>query len=659
MEGIDFEKNAAWCDADHSGEAFDRALEDGGEDATCALGVLRRDVARVAGDLEIWFGYSSNFRDVDANEKKAAKKAAKRFATLSAVGGDADDGDDDDASAVDRAVLGFGAVMASTGEAFFLRAANRATTRARLEKIFAKCRVVTYHAQDIVHAAMDAGVTGVDASTTRVVDCRIDAWLANPDRAYDGGIADTGACKDASWSDALGCFQSDLTAALSFVPRGDAPLARDVEAKVAVALGVLQHHGVGFDRTRADEQRRAANRRVEELEREAQKCIGVDINLASAQQVADVLYNKLKLPTPSAHAMKGSKSSHLSTSVEVLQSLVKHHHFAQIVLNHRGALKERAMCDNYDKSAVIAADGRARIHTQWNNTKTATGRLSSSHPNIQQVGRGTMRNCFVAPTGRTFIAADYSQIELRVLAHLSGDDRLISLLRQAKGDVFVAIWNAGKGLPLDAPAEKSTRDIAKRTAYGIVYGQHATGLAEKLGVPKSEAQGYIAAFHRAFPKVNQWITRVLQRAEQTGAVTLPMSGRHRALPKIHSKVFSERSEAQRQAVNTIIQGTAADMMKTAMLRWTSAVGAGRFANDVAPGSVNKKRVTLVAQIHDELLFEVDEDYVPECARAVKNVMENAIKLAVPTPIKLAVGTSWGELREEDSAVDEATHLIEA
>jgi DNA polymerase I-like protein with 3'-5' exonuclease and polymerase domains len=264
-----------------------------------------------------------------------------------------------------------------------------------------------------------------------------------------------------------------------------------------------------------------------------------------------------------------------------------------------------------------------------------------------------MRNCFVAPPGRTFIAADYSQIELRVLAHLSGDDRLISLLRQAKGDVFVAIWNAGKGLPLDAPAEKSTRDIAKRTAYGIVYGQHATGLAEKLGVSKGEAQGYIAAFHRAFPKVNQWITRVLQRAEQTGAVTLPMSGRHRALPKIHSKVFSDRSEAQRQAVNTVIQGTAADMMKTAMLRWTSAVGAGRFANDVAPGSVNKERVTLVAQIHDELLFEVDEDYVPECARAVKNVMENAIKLAVPTPIKLAVGTSWGELREADGAVDEA------
>ena len=134
-----------------------------------------------------------------------------------------------------------------------------------------------------------------------------------------------------------------------------------------------------------------------------------------------------------------------------------------------------------------------------------TGRLSASKPNVQQVGRGSMRQLFIAPPGRVLIAADYSQIELRVLAHLSEDERLVSLLRTAK-DVFVAIWNAGKNVPVDTPpTEPGTRDIAKRTAYGIVYGQHATGLAEKLNCAKAEAQGYIAAFHRAVPRVQSWI----------------------------------------------------------------------------------------------------------------------------------------------------------
>ena len=297
-----------------------------------------------------------------------------------------------------------------------------------------------------------------------------------------------------------------------------------------------------------------------------------DVNLASAAQVADVLYNKLKLPVPSTHAMKGSKTSHLTTSVEVLQSLATQHPVPLGVLEHRGALKERAMCEGYDRAAIGEDVSRARVHTTWNNTKTATGRLSSSHPNIQQVGRGSMRNLFTPPPGRTFIAADYSQIELRVLAHLSEDQRLISLLRKASdagGDVFVYIWNAGKGLPLDAPVSAETRNRAKTTAYAIVYGQQATGLAEKLSISKVEAQGYIAAFHRAFPDVKQWISRVLaaaRRVRRHASDVWPTS----SFAEDSLRAFSERAEAQRQAVNSVIQGSAADLMKTAMLRWCSA-----------------------------------------------------------------------------------------
>jgi len=632
--------------------AFDRAFASIEDGSTCAIGVLRRDVVRVVdGQVEIWFGFSSNLRATDAEEVKAARKAAKKFGDFDSDGGE----DDEDTGGVRTEVLGFGIVFATTEEFFFLKKEDVATAM-RLEALMKRLCVATYCAQDVVQCAMDVGARSIDPSIANFIDCRVDAWLLNPDRAFDGGVSDIPSAygdiarPTSSWTDSpAACFRADLATSLQYCQRASEssklrsiPQARSVETKIAVTLGVLQHRGIGFDRGAAEEQRQAARARMEELQRQTKEIIGEEINLASAQQVSEILYNRLNLPPPSAHAMKGAKSSHLSTSVEVLQSLVEKHPFAQIVLDHRGALKERAMCDGYDKAALGLPP---RVHAQWNNTNTNTGRLSASKPNVQQVGRGSMRQLFIAPPGRVLIAADYSQIELRVLAHLSEDERLVSLLRTAK-DVFVAIWNAGKNVPVDTPpTEPGTRDIAKRTAYGIVYGQHATGLAEKLNCSKAEAHGYIAAFHRAFPRVQSWISRTLALAEENGAVTLPISGRHRSLHKIHSKVFSERSEAQRQAVNTVIQGTASDLIKMAMLRWCSATGAGPFAKDVEPGSVSDSHVELIAQIHDELLFECDEAYVADAVKAVRLCMEGAIEMCVPTPVKISVGKSWGSLTE--------------
>ena len=649
MEGLDVDG----CD---DADEFDRAFASIEDGSTCAMGVLRRDVVRVVdGQVEIWFGFSSNLRAADAGEIKAARKAAKKFGGFDSGGGE---DEDEGAGGVHTEVLGFGIVFATTEEFFFLKKEDSGTP-ARLEALMKRLCVATYCAADVVQCAMDVGARSIDPSTANFMDCRVDAWLMNPDRAFDGGVSDIPSAygdvarPTSSWSDSpAACFRGDLASTLWYCQRASdslklrsIPQARRVETKIAVILGVLQHRGIAFDRGAADEQRQAANARVEELQRRTKDTLGEEINLASAQQVSEILYNKLNLPPPSAHAMKGAKSSHLSTSVEVLQALVEKHVFAQIVLDHRGALKERAMCDGYDKAAVGSPP---RVHAQWNNTSTNTGRLSASKPNVQQVGRGSMRQLFIAPSGRVLIAGDYNQIELRVLAHLSEDERLISLLRTAK-DVFVAIWNAGKNLPADTPTEPGTRDIAKRTTYGILFGQHAMGLAEKLNCSKAEAQGYIAAFHRAFPRVQTWISRVLQLAEENGAVTLPISGRHRSLQKIHSNVFSERSEAQRQAVNTVIQGTASDLIKTAMLRWCSATGAGRFAKDIEPGSVDDSRVSLVAQIHDELLFECDEDYVPDAVTAIRVCMEGAIEMSVPTPVKISVGKSWGALAETTSS----------
>jgi len=631
--------------------AFERACAS--ENEECAIGVLVRDVVSV-GENEIWFGFASNMRAADVDETKLAAASAKKFTV-----------DGAEALVVRTKVIAFGVAFVPSGTMFLLRVENREMTRACLN-VAARRRWHAYHAQRVVRAALDCGVT-IDASTARVVDCRVDAWLVAPDDAHDGGIDDVDEALNgkvanrspARWlagRGALEQFADDLKQTIALCAQGAVKLervsiARGVESRIAVLLGVLEHVGLGFDRGAARTMRDDASRRLDELKERAKVEIGMDINLSSAQQVGDVLYDKLKLPPPSASSAKGSKTSHRTTKDEVLTSLAKMHAFPQLVLDHRGTLKERAMCEGYDRAAIDGVDGLgARIHTEWNNTNTATGRLSSSNPNVQQVSNASkakLREAFVPSGGRVFLAADYSQIELRCLAHLCNDERLVELLNRASdggGDVFVSIWNAGKGLPLDAPCHKSTRDIAKRTTYGILYGQHANGLADKLNITKDEAKEHILAFHKAFPAVQIWINSTIREAEKRGVVVLPMSGRHRALPNINSSQFSERSEAQRQAVNTVVQGTAADMIKCAALRWASITGTGAFSQDIIPGSIDASRVRLVAQIHDELLFEVDENYVAQVAAAVRTCMERAMRLAVPTPVTIGVGKSWGALK---------------
>ena len=262
----------------------------------------------------------------------------------------------------------------------------------------------------------------------------------------------------------VGLAKSPSLAPNADAKRAAAP-ARAVEAKVAVALGVLQHRGVGFDRERARGQIEAANERVEELEAEARRAArGIDANLASAAQVADVLYNKLKLPVPSTHAMKGSKTSHLTTSVEVL-----HSRDAASVPARRARAPSAPRREPCARDTIERRSAKMSLALEFTRRGiTRKQRRSSVVESSEHSTGGTRleRNLFT-PLGRTFIAADYSQIELRVLAHLSEDQRLISLLRKASdagGDVFVYIWNAGKGLPLDAPAPAETRNRAKTTA---------------------------------------------------------------------------------------------------------------------------------------------------------------------------------------------------
>ncbi|KAK3238726.1 hypothetical protein CYMTET_51288, partial [Cymbomonas tetramitiformis] len=399
------------------------------------------------------------------------------------------------------------------------------------------------------------------------------------------------------------------------------------------------------------------------------------------EKVASALYDKLAMPKPSRIQQGAAKQ--LTTKDEarfplelcpwlsfgqcgvsflggeracgrVLQQLCKYHPLPGVVLEYRTVQK---ILGTYVEPLLnkvhrdSSAPGASSIHCQWHNTHTATGRLSSSNPNLQAMPKFTLqgrctegsgsevnvcvRDAFVAREGYIMLAADYSQIELRMLAHCSQDPGLVQLLRQAgaTGDVFSHLWNTSRGLMPGTPVDQSDREKAKRTVYGIIYGQGPSGLASKLGVSVEAASSLIGDLYRLFPRMKAFLQFVRTRAQQEGC-TVVCSGRRRPLPNIRSSNSKLQAEAERQAVNTVFQGSAADLMKRAMLQWWKEIG-------------TTEGVRLVAQIHDELLVECPEARLFKVAHATKIVMEHADKLHVPLVVNLSSGHSWGRLKPLD------------
>ena len=547
--------------------------------------------------------------------------------------------------------------------------------------------VVVHHAQAVTRELARAQLC-VDPHALEVMDTRCMAWLAAPDDAHEGGIAAVssrfdgvndgstgaatttttnafdrvGAGDETNGDDVLGGFRADILASASLAQRLRATAGLDpnvvrTEGKVAAALGRMEHVGLGFDPSAVRAAVGDLRRKLAGIESAAAAAMpdGARVNLGSPQQVAEAMYNTLKLPPPSSNAQQGAKTAQLTTKDDALRSLRDRrlHPLPGLVLEYRAVSRAIAMCNSY----ASLARGK-RLRCDWNNTRTATGRLSSSNPNLQAVGKDetgefSLRRAFTAPPGKVLLAADYSQIELRMLAHLAGDRGLVALLRRQitdGGDVFERIWNAGRGAPPETPVAKEDRDRAKRTVYGLLYGQGKTGLAEKLGCAGDVAQGLINAFFRAFPGVRAFVTRTKERARVEKKVVLP-SGRHRPLPGFASADQRERAEAERKAVNSLIQGSAADLMKIAMCRWLAAASPG----GIEPATTEHADVAstaaalparLVAQIHDELLFECEDSptAVRAAAQVVAACMERAVpQLAVPTPAKVSVGRTWAEL----------------
>jgi DNA polymerase I len=398
------------------------------------------------------------------------------------------------------------------------------------------------------------------------------------------------------------------------------PVLADIErAGVKVDTGVLGRLSERLDRELA-----SRSARIFEL-------AGESFNINSPKQLSEVLFDKLQLPA----GRRTGKTRVASTAVEVLEDLAQVHDLPRLILDWRSVQKLKGTY--IDALPQLVNPRTGRVHTCFNQAVAATGRLSSSDPNLQNIpirselGR-EIRAAFVAEPGHVLISADYSQIELRVLAHLSGDDTLIDAFR--RGDdihdqTALKVFGADSGLD---PHELRRR--AKIINYALLYGKTAFTLARDIGVPQQAAQEFIDAYFAGFPKVRQFIDRLLDDARQTGVVKT-LFGRRRLVPELTSRNGQVRSAAERVSVNLPIQGTAADILKRAMIDIHTVLETRRRSG---------KAARMILTVHDELLFEVPRGEADDVTTLVRSGMEHAVELTVPLTVDVGVAENWCEAK---------------
>jgi DNA polymerase-1 len=352
---------------------------------------------------------------------------------------------------------------------------------------------------------------------------------------------------------------------------------------------------------------------------------GEVFNINSSQQLGKILFDKLKLPV-----VKRTKTS-VSTDVDVLTKLSLQHDLPLEILSYRNLSKLKSTY--VDALPKLIHPKTGRIHTSYNQTVTATGRLSSSDPNLQNIPIRTeegnrIRQAFIPEKGWLLVSADYSQIELRILAHLSKDETLIKAF-QNEEDIHARTASE----IFDVPIEKVTpsmRREAKVINFGIIYGMSAYGLSQQLGIEPKIAQAYIDGYFKKYTGVQTYIEKTLGEARQKGYV-MTLLHRRRYLPDIQCPTVAVRQAAERMAVNTPLQGTAADMIKVAMIH---------IQNRIEESGLSTK---MIMQVHDELVFEVPDEELRKAIPMIRNEMETVMDLSVPLKISVSSGKNWSEL----------------
>ena len=405
-------------------------------------------------------------------------------------------------------------------------------------------------------------------------------------------------------------------------------LLSQIEIPLVEVLASMERDGVKVDPTLLKQMSQELEEEIGVLTKRIYAIAGTEFNINSPRQLGSILFEKLNLPL----SKKTRKAGQLATGVEVLEELGGSYEIARLVLDYRELAKLK---NTYlDALPQLINPRTGRIHTSYNQMVAATGRLSSSNPNLQNIpikselGR-EIRRAFIAEPGCQILAADYSQIELRVMAHLSQDPVLVEAFQKGE-DIHARAAREVFGEDTDLDAHELRRR-AKIINFSIMYGVSSFGLARSLRIGRAEAQQFIDNYFEKYKGVKKWIDRTLEEVRQKGYVTTLFS-RIRQIPEIHSKNWNVRSFGERTAINAPIQGTAADLIKKAMVSIYCEI------------SKQKLRSRLILQVHDELVFEVEESELDSVQTLVREHMEGAAELIVPLKVDLGVGHSWFEAK---------------
>ncbi len=400
---------------------------------------------------------------------------------------------------------------------------------------------------------------------------------------------------------------------------------RDIEMPLVPVLARVEANGVLVDAEELRRQTADLGRRMLAAQQKATELAGRSFNLDSPKQLGALLFDELKLP-----ALVKTPSGAPSTNEEALEAIADQHELPRVILEYRGLAKLRSTYT--EKLPEMVNPDTGRVHTSYHQAGAATGRLSSSDPNLQNIpirseeGR-RIRTAFVAPPGRKLVACDYSQIELRIMAHLSEDPALLRAFAEG-ADIHRATAAEVFGKSIEAVSSNERR-AAKAINFGLIYGMGAFGLARQLGIGRGEAQDYIALYFSRYPGVRDYMERTRQQARDLGYVET-VFGRRLALDYIHSRNAAQRAGAERAAINAPMQGTAADIIKRAMVQ-VDAWLAG-----------HRDRALMILQVHDELVFEAEADFVPTLLDHVPALMAGAAQLRVPLVVDSGVGVNWDE-----------------
>ncbi len=403
----------------------------------------------------------------------------------------------------------------------------------------------------------------------------------------------------------------------------------DLELPLVPVLVAMEQAGIGLDVDYMHQLSQTLGARLATLETEIHGYAQQPFNINSSDQLSEVLFNKLGLPTDQVR--RTARTKKYSLTADTLEQLRGAHPIIELILEYRQLTKLKSTY--VDALPTLVNPRTGRVHTSYNQLGTTTGRLSSNDPNLQNIPVRTeegreIRRAFVAAPDHIFIAADYSQIELRVLAHMTQDPNLVRAFQEGQ-DIHAATAANLFHVPL-AAVDKNQRRLAKTVVFGVIYGISSFGLAQRTGLSRSEAQELIDALFTRFPGLRDYIEQTLERGRRDGFVE-SLFGRRRLMHDLNSSTAQRRQAAEREAINAPIQATAADIMKLAMIK--------------VAGTIQERRLQtrLLLQVHDELILEAPQTEADEVQRLVRTVMESACTLHVPLKVEVEVGPNWGEM----------------